>query len=285
MTSKILVTGANGTIGKAVISSLTEKGESFVAAVRDLDKAKSQFPAGTEIVQFDFADSATFAAATAGVDRVFLLGPPLVLNLDELLTPFIDYLKQKSILRVVYVSALGLDLVPELPFHTRVVEKLTRDGFDLTVMKPSFFAQNFNTYERDNILQRGVTFVVAGTGKVGFVDAHDIGRSIAAVLTSDGHAGKDYTLTGPESHSHTEAAQLLSEITGKAIVYPQPSADDYRGALAAAGAPAFVADYMINVYSIIANHNADVVTDHVERLTGRIPTPLREVLQRDFGQN
>ncbi|MGL5889467.1 MAG: SDR family oxidoreductase, partial [Bacteroidia bacterium] len=107
----------------------------------------------------------------------------------------------------------------------------------------------------------------------------------AAVLTSDGHTGKTYELTGPETLSHAQAAQLLTEVTGKTIVYPQPSPADYRAALAAAGAPGFVADYMISVYSIIADHKIDYVTNHVEQLTGRKPSSLHDVLVRDFMPN
>ncbi|MGL5891641.1 MAG: SDR family oxidoreductase [Bacteroidia bacterium] len=285
MSAKILVTGATGTIGKAVVSALAEKGAAFVAGVRNEAEAATKLPEGTPTAAFDFTNPLTFETATAGVDRVFLLGPPLTHNLDELLTPFIDFLKTKNILRVVYVSALKIDELAELPFHKRVTEKLIAGGFELTVIKPSFFAQNFRNYEYDNIMQRGITYTVAGTGKVGFVDAHDIGRSIAAVLTSDGHTGKTYELTGPETLSHAQAAQLLTEVTGKTIVYPQPSPADYRAAFAAAGAPGFVADYMISVYSIIADHKIDYVTNHVEQLTGRKPSSLRDVLVRDFMPN
>ncbi len=285
MSAKILVTGATGTVGKAVISALTEKGAAFVAGVRNEIEAAKKLPAGTLTTAFDFTNPETFETATAGVDRVFLLGPPLQHNLDEVLLPFINFLKAKNLLRVVYLSALKVDEVAELPFHKHITEKLIADGFELTIIKPSFFAQNFRNYEYDNITQRGITFTVAGTGKVGFVDAHDIGRCIAAVLTNEGHIGKTYELTGPESLSHFDAAKLLSEVTGKTIVYPQPSHADYRNALAAAGAPAFIAEYMINVYSIIADNKVDFITNDVELLTGQKPTSLKEVLLRDFATN
>lgn len=285
MTAKILVTGATGTVGRAVVSALTENNATFVAGVRNESEAAAKLPAGTQTVTFDFTNPSTFEAAVAGVDRVFLLGPPLTHNLYEIVEPFINFLKAKNILRVVYLSALKVDEVAELPFHKLITEKLIADGFELTVIKPSFFAQNFRNYEYDNIMQRGITYTVAGTGKVGFIDAHDIGRSIAAVLTSDDHIGKTYELTGPETLSHADAAQLLTEVTGKTIVYPQPSPADYHAALAAAGAPPFVADYMIKVYSIIADHKVDYVTNHVELLTGRKPSSLRDVLVRDFPSN
>ncbi|MCU0434725.1 MAG: SDR family oxidoreductase [Bacteroidia bacterium] len=285
MSHKILVTGATGTIGKALVKSLTGKGASVVAAVRDTEKAATLLPEGTELVKFDFADPSTFAAATQGVDRVFLLGPPLVLNLEELLTPFIDHLKQQQIKRVVYLGALGLDLLPEMPFHTRLINRLTADGFELTVLKPSFFAQNFKNYEWDNITQRQITFVVAGNGKVGFIDAHDIAAAAAAVLTTDGHAGHSYELTGPETLSYADAAAILSEVTGKTIVYPNPDAETYIQVLKSAGAPDFVAPYMIRVYSLIADNKVNFVNNTVEELTGRKPASLREVLTRDFASN
>ena len=283
MSAKILVTGATGTIGKALVNALQAKGAVFAAAVRDEQKAATVLPAGTPLVKFDFADPSTFESATQGVDRVFLLGPPLVTNLEELLSLFITHLQQKQIRRVVYIGALGLELIPEMPFHTRIINRLTADGFELTVLKPSFFAQNFKNYEWDNITKHNITFVVAGSGKVGFIDVHDIGASAAAVLTGSGHEGKVYELTGPEALTHFDAAALLTEITGRTIIYPNPDAQTYTQVLKNAGAPDFVASYMIRVYSLIAEGKVNIVNNNVEQLTGRKPATLRDVLVCDFG--
>ena len=114
MPDKILVTGATGTIGSALIKGLQNKNTPFVAGVRDTEQAKNKIP-GTHLVKFDFADPSTYEKAAEGVTKVFLLGPPLVLNLVELMTPFIDYLRRRTILRVVYVSALGIEKIKELP--------------------------------------------------------------------------------------------------------------------------------------------------------------------------
>jgi uncharacterized protein YbjT (DUF2867 family) len=123
---------------------------------------------------------------------VFLLGPPLVTNLDSLLTPFIDFLNRKSIKRVVYVGSLGMEKLADLPFHVLLTEKLKRDGFDYTILKPSFFAQNFKNYEWENIMCSAALLIApAGNGKVAFVDVNDIAGVAAKALTEEGHVSKD----------------------------------------------------------------------------------------------
>jgi uncharacterized protein YbjT (DUF2867 family) len=281
--SKILITGANGTIGSATVEALLESKKEFKAAVRDVQKAKDKLNLDeNQVVFFDFSKPETFETATKNVSAVFLIGPPLENALDSLLSPFIDFLKSKSILKVVYVSALKIDGLKELPFHQNLVDKLTRDGFELTVLKPSFFASNFKNYEFDNIVKRGITYVVAGEGKVGFIDPKDVGRVAAKVLSENGHAGKSYDLTGPELLSYLDAAQILSEVLGKPIFYPNPTAEEYTQALKAAGAPDFIAPYMNLVFSLIKNNEVAFLTDEVENLTGRKPETLKVVLQRDF---
>ncbi|PBQ30583.1 hypothetical protein CNR22_01945 [Sphingobacteriaceae bacterium] len=281
MNNKILVTGATGTIGQALIKGLQNKNTSFVAGVRDTKQAAEKIP-GTTLVRFDFGDPSTYETATEGVNKVFLLGPPLNLNLVELISPFIDFLKKKNITRVVYVSALAMEKVKELPFHVTLVKKLQDEGFDYTILNLSFFSQNFKSYEWDNIKERGITYMPAGTGKVGFVDVYDIGEAAAIVLTEEGHEKKTYQLTGPDLLSYGDAAEILSEVTGKTIVYPNPSPEEYTSVLKSAGAPDFIAPYMISVYSLIANNEVSVLTDDIEKITGKKPQTLKAVLSRDF---
>lgn len=283
MSKKILVTGATGTIGQALVASLKAEKVNFVAGVRNKTTASQKLGADVMTVSFDFEDPTTYEAATDGVDAVFLLGPPLVITLDSLLTPFIDFLKLKDIKRVVYVGSLGMEKMPNLPFHVILTEKLKKDGFEYTILKPSFFAQNFKNYEWENIVQRGITYSPAGNGKVAFVDVADIAGVAAKVLTEEGHIGKEYEITGPETLSYQDAAGILSTVTKKPIVYPNPSAEEYAGTLKSAGAPDFIAPYMISVYSLIANNEVDYVSPVVEQLTGKKPNSLRTVLEKDFG--
>ncbi|WP_128546823.1 SDR family oxidoreductase [Larkinella soli] len=284
MAQKILVTGATGTIGRPLVRQLQHLGASFVAGVRQPEKAAETLGLSADrIVSFDFSDPATFAGAVEGVDRIFLLGPPLRLDLTELVAPFIDFLRDRGIRRVVYLSALREEKMgDQLNFHSRILKKLENDGFETTVLRPTFFAQNFRNFEWENITLRGITYVPAGTGRVAFVDAEDIAAVAAAALTQEGHIGKTYELTGPESLTHFEAADRLTEVTGRTVVYPNPSPEEYTETLRASGAPDFIAPYMITAYSLVRNHLVDLVTSDVEKVTGRKPTSLKTVLEREF---
>jgi uncharacterized protein YbjT (DUF2867 family) len=280
MEKKILVTGATGTIGKALTKALTEMKTNFIAGTRDVAK----LPEGISGIHFDFEDAKTFDHATNGVDRVFLLAPPLNTQADTLLTPFINYLDNKNIKHVVYVSAMEIEALPRMPFHTNVIKLLLSKGFNITVLQPSFFAQNFKNFELENITKHNIIYAVAGEGKVGFVDAEDIGRVAAVALTTEGHNGKFYEITGPELLSYFDVAETLTEVLGKKIIYPNPTAEQYKQTLANAGAPPFVADYMVDVYSLIANNKVNRITNTVEILTGRKPTSFKEVIKRDFAK-
>ncbi|WP_373494013.1 SDR family oxidoreductase [Aquiflexum sp.] len=284
MKEKILITGATGTIGKALVRQLQGLKANFVAGSRDFNKAKSTLNISEDKwVKFDFAEIHTFEKATENVDRVFVLGPPLTLNLEQILIPFIDFLIHKGINRVVYLSAFGnQSLGGDLAFHHIMENYLKESQLGFTILQPSFFAQNFKNYEYENLMERGITFNVAGDGKVGFVDVEDVAKVASKVLTEDGHAGKTYQLTGPVLLSYHDAANILSEVLNKNIIYPNPSEEAYRGALKAGGAPDFIADYMIPVYGMIKDGSVGRLTKDVEEVLGEKPTDLKTVLKRDF---
>lgn len=270
----ILVTGATGTVGKRVIKHLDKLGASYIAGTRN--------PNGGKDVYFDFGDTSSFEKATEGVDKVFVLGPPMVPGLDALLSPFVDYVKETGIHRIVYFSAYKADKMGGLDFHTKMEQKLKHDGFDYTVLRPTFFSQNFKNYEGDNINQRDILFMPAGNGTAAFIDADNIAEVAALALTQDGHTNRVYELTGPETLSYHDVAALLTEVTGRTISYPNPSPEEFKEVVVSSGAPASIADYLISVYGTIAAGNVSGVTTTYKDITGKEPTPLRKVLEQDF---
>ncbi|WP_309640259.1 SDR family oxidoreductase [Flavobacterium sp.] len=280
---KIFITGATGTNGKALINKLLEKKADFTVGSRNPKDANHILGKDIEVRKFDFADSNTYADALSGIDKVFLLGPPLVLKVDALINPFLEFLKQQGISRVVYFSAMAADKMgATLDFHTKIEQKLQDDDFDYTILKPSFFAQNFKNYESENILERGIVFMPAGNGKAGFIDVQDIAAVAAETLTTEGHSPKTYQLTGPELLSYDDAAAILSEVLGKQITYPNPTPEQFKEVLENSGAPTFIGDYLSNVYQTIANNDVNYLTEDVAFVTGKKPTTLKAVLVRDF---
>ncbi|CAH1002221.1 NAD(P)H azoreductase [Neolewinella maritima] len=271
---KIFVTGANGTVGREV-----------VAALKNLSDISVTAASRSSATPFDYADATTFSAAD-GHDAVFLLAPPLDPTAHQLVTPFLDYLIAHGNPRITYLSAYGMQTLPALPVHQLLEARLhqlqSARSARITILRPTFFASNFAQYERDNIEQRNMIFNPAGTGATAFVDPKDIGRVAALTLTEDKHAGQMYTLTGPRTYTMEQVATVLSSQLSRPIIYPAPSDEQYRTALAQAGAPAFVADYMIAVYGLIRQKKVNHVSTDVERLTGQQPTDLSVVIQRDF---
>jgi len=282
--NQVLVTGATGNIGKALISVLREQNISFKAAVRNIQAASKKLHLDEEyLVEFDYEKPSTFSDAVEEVDQVFLLAPPLQPDAAGLLTPFIDFLKvDTSIRRVIYSGGMGIGKNPYMSFHTTISDMLKEKGFEYTILLPSFFSQNFKNFEYDNITQRGITFNVAGDGKVAFIDVNDIAAVAAKVLVEKGHTFQSYELTGPELLSHFEAAAILSEVLGKKVIYPNPSEKEYTQALKAANVPDFVAPAMIGIYSIIKENKVNYTTDTVEQITGKEPTAFKTVIQNDF---
>lgn len=281
--SKIFVTGATGTNGKALVKKLIERKIDFVVGSRNVEKAKEVFGKEVQIRTFDFSDASTFENSLKGIDKVFLLGPPLQLKVDELIIPFLDFIKKQGINRIVYFSALASDKMgSQLDFHTKIEQKLKNENYDYTILQPSFFSQNFKNYEFENINERNIVFMPAGEGKVGFVDVEDIATVAVETLITDEHSKKVYRLTGPELLFYFDAAAIISEVLSKEIHYPNPSPEIFKQVLETSGAPTFVGDYLTDVYQIIAKSEVNLLTDDVFLVTGKKPTTLKEVLERDF---
>ncbi len=282
--AKYLITGASGTVGTEVIQALLNNKHEIRAASRHPEKSHAQFGDKIESITFDFENHSTFAPATEKIDGVFVLGPPLYPNLFNMLLPFVEHIIKQGPSRLVYLSAYGMEQVPEMPFHAQMEDKLKQSNLDWRVIRPGFFMQNLGNYERENIEQRKIIFIPAGEGKTAFISARDLGASIATLLTDDTYHQKTIELTGNEPMNYFDVAALLTEIRGEQIVYPNPDETTYRRTLSEAGAPDFVADYMIPVYKMIKDGKVAEVRDNTKKLTGHVPESLREVLKRDFSQ-
>ena len=269
--SKIFVTGATGTVGQEVVKALEKQGADYTAASR------------RAAVPFDYADPTTYSAAD-GHHVVFVLAPPMDLQAHKLVIPFLDYLAANHRPRVVYMGAYKMETLPDVDIHSASEARLRELGLDYTLLRPTFFATNFSHYEMDLVKHQNIIYNPGGQGKTAWVDPVDVGQAVAVTLTDANHAGKTYTLTGPKTYTLTEVAELISQQAGKPITYPAPSPEEYRATLKQTGAPESLADYLIPIYGLIRNHQAEAVTDDLPNLLGRPATDLPEVIKREFAE-
>ncbi len=268
----ILVTGANGTIGRQVISQLARKGISTSALVRDLQKAKSLEMSYVQLVKGDFDDLASLDAALAGAESAFLLTATSPNRLGQEAN-FINAAKNAKLKHIVRLSIVGADgngCSRILRRHAEADRQLEASGISFTILQPNYFMQNILWYVED-IKTRGVFLAsLPETTSHAHVDARDVAAVVVATLTETGHEGQIYRISGPEALTYGQMMQSLSRLLGKSVRY-DASPDHYADSLKNWGLDA---DEVLELDSCIAQGigNGAVVRDTVLRVTKRQPT-------------
>lgn len=266
----IVVTGATGNVGRHVVAGLAEAGHAVRVVVRD--------PAGTDVgnggvavARGDLDQPESLASAFASGSKLFLLAPgPDVPAQDA---AAIRAAMGASIGHIVMLSSLGAELGgiagggPHLPGEQRLKDS----GADWTLLHPSEFMNNA-LWLRQTIAESGSIFLPAGTGKIGFIDPADIGAAAARVLATGGHHGKTYRLTGPEALGLADVAARIGEAIARPVRYVDIPEDAYRQALAGLGLPPAMIESQVTYYAAVRAGRVDIVTDDVQRLTGRPAT-------------
>jgi uncharacterized protein YbjT (DUF2867 family) len=273
MTTTILVTGATGTIGSHVVAALAKEPDVKVrAAVRTGEKAKALTGANVTPVDFDYDQPATVAAALAGADKVFLL-TPFSDKQAELGKGLVDAAAKAGVKHVVKLSAIGSDIEPGIQlgrWHRAVEKHLEASGLAWTILRPNNFFENFVNYYPP--AKDGNIYLPWGTAACSFMAGADIAAVATKALTTPGHEGKAYALTGPEAITIAQAAGAIAEVSGRKIAYVDVPEAAAKKAMLDMGMPGWMVDAMMELHAIDKAGYAAAVTDEVPRLLGRPAT-------------
>ncbi|MBX9243710.1 NAD(P)H-binding protein [Actinotalea ferrariae] len=253
----ILVTGGTGTIGRRVVAQLRVAGHAVRAASRRTDPP------------FDWGDPGTWAGALDGVERMYLLLP------DETPLPdgFLDAAEGAGVRRVVLQSDRGVE-VRGAP-HVEGAERAVRaTALDRTVVRPDWFAQDFETFFREPVVS-GRLCLPVGDARQGFVDGDDIAAVGVRALTTDGHLGETLELTGPAAFSFREACSLIAAATGRPVEF-DGTPEGYRSEMRAAGLPDEVVESLVERFGRLAARGDTVPTGAVEAVVGRPARPFAD---------
>jgi len=193
--TRILITGATGNVGRALLERCTAENTAVVAAARDIDRAATLIPASSKVRRLDFLALDTYGPALRGIDRVFLVRPPAISNIKKHLAPFLGACAEHGVERIVFLSLLGAENLPYVP-HYKIEREIERLGIEYTYLRASFFMQNLSTTHRREIAERDEIAVPAGRGATSFIDARDIAAVAYRALTEAGHDNTAYNLTG-----------------------------------------------------------------------------------------
>jgi len=265
----ILITGASGNVGSEVLKQALAVGLKIRATFQSPDKA-TKAPAGMEGVIMDYAKPDTIRPALHGVEKIFLVGPP-VRDLPAMEANFIKEVRAAGPKHIVKLSALGGRESMFPSGHRHSEENIEASGLPYTFLRPNGFMQNLVNYNAGTIRSQNAFYGCQGNGAVSVVDIRDIAAVAVMVLAATGHEGKSYALTGGEALTNGHVAEKISRVAGRKISYVDLPPAEFRKALLSAGMPEWSADALLDLQRLYREGKASLVTDAIERLTGRKP--------------
>ncbi|WP_043681165.1 hypothetical protein [Nocardia vulneris] len=274
---QVLVTGATGNTGSRVAAGLRQLGVPVRAGSRG----------GS--TPFDWYEPASWPAALDGVDAVYLATPmtfgvragetarPVGFAADAV-ADFVTTAVAHGVTRLVLLAGRSARAEPVNPFMVELERPVRESGVEWTVLSPSVFAQNFRTGPlRDGIIAGRVEFVaVSDQVVVDFVDVTDIADAAVRVLTTAGHGGRTYELSGPRALSEQDAVAVIGRTLDRAIVAHRIDLDEALAANRAAG----FTDDSITLMDLAVRGRASraysVPFDGIQHLLGRAPRSFEE---------
>jgi uncharacterized protein YbjT (DUF2867 family) len=272
----VIVTGAAGRTGGEVVRLLSQRGIRVRAMVRDAKRAEGLKGPGIEVVVADLARPATLDPAFRGADKLFLVSSPDP-DVEALHGNAIEAAKRTGIRHMVRLSAIGAtQACPAmlLRVHGEVDEKLSRSGLSYTILRSHCFFQNSLMYA-PTIASDGAIYGIWKDGAVGAIDNRDVALAAATVLTSNGHSGRIYDLTGPEAMTHPRFAEILSVALDRPVQYQDVPREAVRGALRGV-LPDWLAEAYLDMVALFAVGKHAELSDAFERITSKKPRPYEQ---------
>jgi uncharacterized protein YbjT (DUF2867 family) len=272
----IAVTGSTGALGGRVAAKIAAHGVPQRLIVRDAARAP-KLPCSEVAVADGYADVRGMTAALRGSETVFLVSGRESAGRVAEHTSAVDAALAAGVKRIVYVSFLNA--APDATFtlardHWATEAYIRAKGVAFTFLQDSLYLDFIPLMTSPE----GVIAGPAGDGVVACVAREDIADVAATVLTSDAHDGQTYRLTGPEAFSLSQAADALSAVSGRTILYRNETLEEAYRSRAIYGAPAFEVDGWVTSYLAIANGDLATVSNHVFDIIGRRPKSLAEFL-------
>ena len=269
----ILVTGATGQIGGAVLESLAD-----TSGVRALVREPVDL-GGIDAAVGSFDDERSLAVALEGVETVFLTGRDNPGQVDQH-TRVLDVARRAGVRHVVKLSTIGAhpaSPVALMRWHDAVEQRLRESPFAWTFLRPHLYMQNLLRSAGDVAASSRIAAPM-GDGRYPLVDARDVGAAAAAVLCDPGpHAGKAYAITGPAALGYADVAHAIGDLIGRPVEYEARPPQDFRAGLIEAGIPEWRADDLAAIAGAYTDAE-NVPSPDLPELVGRPAAPLDRFL-------
>ncbi len=250
-----LVIGGTGKTGRRIVTRLREHGLPVRSASRS-----SEPP-------FDWNDRATWGPALRGASSAYVsFYPDLAMpGAPEAIAALAGEAVSAGVRRLVLLSGRGEEEAQ------RAEQALQASGVDWTIVRCSWFAQNFSEDFLLESVLAGEVALPAGDVPEPFVDVDDVADVAVAALTEDGNSGQRYELTGPRLLTFAEAVEEIGRATGRELRFIPVAIDDYEAVLAEQGVPADVAGLLRYLFTEVLDGRNAMLADGVQRALGREP--------------
>lgn len=260
----VLLTSGKGKTSRRIAAKLASLDIPFRAASRSTD------------IPFDWNNPKTWRPALAGVSAAYIAYQPdlAVPGAVRTVTEFVAEALAAGVERLVLLSGRGEE-------EAQLAEDIVKaSGADWTIVRASWFAQNFSeSFFRDGLMS-GILEIPAGDVQEPFIDVDDIADVVVAALTDPRHIGETYEVTGPRLLSFRDAVQAIAEATGQPIAYKSISATDYAIAMEAQGVPTEMVSLVFYLFTTLFDGRNAYVADGVWRALGRPPRDFLEYVQK-----
>lgn len=276
----ILITGANGMLGRLVVSEVKKNFpvSEIAVSVRDSEKAKDLAEAGIDVRVADFNDIESAVKAFSGIDKVLIISTRGGVDVVSEHKNAIKAAVLAGVKHLVYTSGTKESTSYIGVVHSETEKEITDSGIPYTILRNNLYAEVLANDISDAV-KSGALNAPVGEGRVAAITRADCAKAAAVVLTTDGHQNKIYEITGSEQIGWNNLAEIASEISGKEIVYTPDSEEAYKSKLIAMGMPEIQIDFILKRYKSYFDHEYEKVSDDFKNLTGTSPTATWEYIK------
>jgi len=273
------ISGASGHLGQGVVKHVQERaGEHLIIGI---SRSPEKITAPAEGRTGDYDQPETLQAAYAGLDRLLII-PSSDLRPGkraEQNKAAIDAAIAAGVKHIFYMSAAGTHAIEEpdmFASYYTTEQYLMQSAPAWTILRMSYYADSFA--QEAQMALAGGTLVGLGENKVSFASRDDMAAAAAGALTSDGHEGAIYTLSGPVAVTGSERAAVVAEVSGKPFQYAPLSEEALTQAYGQAGLPEPFVGVMLSMQRHYVRGGFNIVTGDIERLSGNPPRSLKEAI-------
>jgi NAD(P)H dehydrogenase (quinone) len=278
----LVITGATGQLGRLVVESLLASGTApsdIVATGRSIDRLADLAGRGVAVAELDYTKPETVAAVVKAGDTLLLVSGSEVGQRAAQHATVIAAAKEAGVARIVYTSAprattSALVLAPE---HKATEETLVASGVPFTILRNGWYTENY-AGEVQKGRENGAIVASVGDGRVSSASRRDYADAAAAVLTSEGHEGQVYELSGDVAWDFDDLAAVIAGIVGREVVYTRLSPEVHAELLTSFGLDEGTVGFVVGLDGNIRDGLLDSTTGDLARLIGRPTTPLAEGL-------